>query len=81
MDVSLVAANKQKTAVKLEKPVCVPAAPFFLTNSVLTIECQLSQLREAVERSLKESNVDYEYNDAKWKVNWWFGKRWADMHT
>jgi len=57
-----------KSVVRLARPQTVPPPPFALTPHLIDVSCQLGEVREVLERALRDSNVDYEYNDAKWKV-------------
>jgi hypothetical protein len=56
------------TAVSL-RPAVIPSPPYALTSTVIDLELPLAQLREVVEEGLRDSNVDYEYNERKWKVS------------
>jgi len=62
------AVSATKPAVRLDRPAPVPGGPFALTPFVVGLRCPVVELRTRVESALRTSNVDYEYNDAKWKV-------------
>lgn len=62
--------SAKASGVRLAKPACVPAPPFFLTAFLvhLSASVPLPVLKATVESALKAADVDYEYNDAKWKA-------------